>query len=393
MAKNPAENSRQWDTTKEPNLLKNVQSGKYYGRFTVAGKQKWYSLDTDIWSVAKLRIADKRAEIERLRQAGADVSAGGATVAQLIAIYRQRVNERQDIAPKTKISALGSLDTVIKTWPGFDRLSPALVTRRAVIDWRNRITRDGTGWILPGAKGPSAKSNGRSSSTVNHSIDALRQILDIAVEHGQLVNNPLLRRGVKVKRSPRKPNLPEAAKLAEIFNEIEHGGGGSSRDAADFCRFLAYTGCRLSEAQGVTWADVDFKRGILRVRGSKTEAANREVPLIPAARALLERLDTARQEAAKLGVDGDAGVDPRRKVLRVGEAGKSLARACQKLGVELLTHHDLRDAFATAAIEAGVDIPTVAAWLGHADGGALLMRVYAHHRRAHSVAQAAKVKV
>lgn len=92
-----------------------------------------------------------------------------------------------------------------------------------------------------------------------------------------------------------------------------------------------------------------------------------------------------------MAVDGVPNVDPKGKVLAVSEARKSLARACEKLGVELLTHHDLRDAFATAAIEAGVDIPTVAAWLGHADGGALLMRVYAHHRRAHSVSQAAKV--
>ena len=46
---------------------------------------------------------------------------------------------------------------------------------------------------------------------------------------------------------------------------------------------------------------------------------------------------------------------------------------------------------AGGVLAAGVDIPTVAAWLGHADGGALLMRVYAHHRRAHSVSQAAKV--
>lgn len=77
--------------------------------------------------------------------------------------------------------------------------------------------------------------------------------------------------------------------------------------------------------------------------------------------------------------------------MAVSAERNSLARACEKLGVELLTHHDLRDAFATSAIEAGVDVPTVAAWLGHADGGALLMRVYAHHRRAHSVSQAAKV--
>ena len=72
-------------------------------------------------------------------------------------------------------------------------------------------------------------------------------------------------------------------------------------------------------------------------------------------------------------------------------AQKSLDRACAAVGSPRLTHHDLRDAFATTCIEAGVDIPTVAAWLGHADGGALLMRVYAHHRRAHSVAQMEKV--
>jgi integrase len=90
---------------------------------------------------------------------------------------------------------------------------------------------------------------------------------------------------------------------------------------------------------------------------------------------VVEKLHAGCQNAANVAVDGAPHVDPKGKVLAVSEARKSLARACEKLGVELLTHHDLRDAFATSAIEAGVDIPTVAAWLGHADGGALLMRV------------------
>jgi len=234
-------------------------------------------------------------------------------------------------------------------------------------------------------------NNGSSPSLINKCIDALRRMLDIAVERGQLAGNPLYPRGLKLKNTPRKPHLPEASKLTEIFAEIERGGGRMSRNAADFCRFLAYTGCRLSEAQAVTWGAVDFKRGILRVCGSKTEAADREVPLIPAAKALLERLHLAQISSPSVPKVADGSLDPKRPVLAVGEAAKSLTRACKKLGVERLTHHDLRDAFATSAIEAGVDIPTVAAWLGHADGGALLMRVYAHHRRAHSVAQAAKV--
>jgi len=40
--------------------------------------------------------------------------------------------------------------------------------------------------------------------------------------------------------------------------------------------------------------------------------------------------------------------------------------------------------FATICIESGVDILTVSRWLGHADGGALAMRVYGHLRDKHS---------
>ena len=386
-----SDNLKTWQPTREPNLLRNTASGRYYCRFTIAGKQKWTNLKTNVWTVAKLRLADERARIERRRQAVASVAAGEATVGELVAIYRRRVEDRTDITRGTKILLLHAISAVLKTWPRFTDLAPDRISREAVIEWRNRVSREGTGFVARGTKGPSPKMNGSSASTINRSIDAIRQILDIAVDQGQLAANPLQRRGIKVRSNPRKPNLPEAAKLAQIFSEIEQGGGRMSRDAADFCRFLAYTGCRLSEARGVTWADVDLKRGVLHVRGTKTATANREVPLIPAAKALLEQLNAVCRNAASVAVDGVPHVDPKSKVLAVGEAGKSLARACEKLGVGLLTHHDLRDAFATAAIEAGVDIPTVAAWLGHADGGALLMRVYAHHRRAHSVTQAAKV--
>jgi integrase len=379
-----------WETTREPNLLRNAGSGRYYGRFTLAGKQKWVNLETDVWTVAKVRLADERAKIERLRQSDAEVTSGQASMGALVILYKQRIEDRVDIRPDTRRRLREEVEAIVKTWPGFEGLAPRQITREAVTEWRNRLSREGTGHRPPGSTGSSPKNDGSSASLINKCIDALRRMLDIAVERGQLGGNPLYPRGLKLKNTPRKPKLPEAAQLAEIFTEIEGGGGRLSRDAADFCRFLAYTGCRLSEAKGVTWADVDFKRGILRVRGSKTEAADREVPLIEAARTLLERLDADRRKGAS---DAGGEVEPRGKVLRVGEAGKSLSGACKKLGIELLTHHDLRDAFATAAIESGVDVPTVAAWLGHADGGALLMRVYAHHRRAHSVAQAAKVKV
>jgi len=42
-------------------------------------------------------------------------------------------------------------------------------------------------------------------------------------------------------------------------------------------------------------------------------------------------------------------------------------------------------------VESGIDIPTVARWLGHSDGGMLALKIYGHLRREHSQNMAAKV--
>jgi integrase len=75
----------------------------------------------------------------------------------------------------------------------------------------------------------------------------------------------------------------------------------------------------------------------------------------------------------------------------VSEAQKALTKACNTVCAKRLTHHDLRHLFATRCIESGVDIPTVARWLGHKDGGALALKTYGHLRAEHSQAMAAKV--
>jgi hypothetical protein len=46
-----------WKTTKIDNLLRDETSGRYYARFWRDSKQKWISLKTDVFTVAKIRIA------------------------------------------------------------------------------------------------------------------------------------------------------------------------------------------------------------------------------------------------------------------------------------------------------------------------------------------------
>jgi len=306
----------------------------------------------------------------------------------LVILYRQSIVNRTGITEKTREINLGAVLYIERTWPQFESLRPDQINVTSVETWRDRALTQGTGFRPPGSKG---ETKGKSGSSFNKAFDAVRRMLDVAVDRGTIHANPLVgRRGLKAPDKPKKPKLPESKTLEAIFTEMERIGGRGI-EAAIFCRFLAFTGCRKREATTVKWQDVDFDRGVIRVFGTKTENSDREIPLIPSARALLEQIMERRKSTATHAIDGEPHVNPNKPILAVKEAQKSLTRACEVVGSPRLTHHDLRDAFATACIEAGVNIPTVAAWLGHADGGALLMKTYSHHRTVHSISQAAKV--
>ncbi len=371
-------------------LLRHTKTKRFYARFTLAGKNRFEALGTTELEVARRRFADRKASVERVRKASRKAKAGVATMAELVALERAAIAQLAEIGPKSKEMRLQSIDYVEKTWPGFASLRPDEITVTAVNEWRNRALTSGTGFRPPGAK--STGTAGRSASLFNKGLATVRRMLDRAVENGALHANVLAgKRGLRAKDRPKKPDLPSPSKLAEIFAEMECIGGRGI-EAADFCRGLAFTGCRQREAAGLVWRDVDFVTGVLRVRGTKTEAGDREVPLIPAARELFEKIRRKREEQAEVAVDGVPHVDPSSRVFRVREALKSLTRACAAVGIPRLTHHDLRDFFATQAIQAGVPVPTVADWLGHADEGVtLLARYKGIATREHSVSQAAKV--
>jgi len=182
----------------------------------------------------------------------------------------------------------------------------------------------------------------------------------------------------------KKPQLPEISQFDAFVTEIENGCGGLSKSCADLVRFMTYGGFRKMEAANIVWADCDFARGKIIVRGDPVTATKnseiREVPMIPDMSQLLQRLRSERV---------DETLDT--PVMRVRECQKAMNRAAKVIGMRRVTHHDLRHLFATRCIESGVDIPTVSRWLGHKDGGALAMKVYGHLRDQHSVEMAQKV--
>jgi integrase len=65
--------------------------------------------------------------------------------------------------------------------------------------------------------------------------------------------------------------------------------------------------------------------------------------------------------------------------------------ACKKAGLPEFHHHSLRHFFVSNAIEQGVDFKTIAAWVGHKDGGMLVAKTYGHLRDTHSAEMAKRM--
>ncbi|MDQ6939627.1 MAG: site-specific integrase [Verrucomicrobiota bacterium] len=286
-------------------------------------------------------------------------------VADAVAIYRERLEADAHIKHSTKKYYEQVLTALSRSWPNLAETDVQRVSERDCRDWAARLFREFSG------------------TRANNTLMVLRNVLEIAVEAGALYSNPARALG-RAKLHPKDLLLPSRAQFIDFEKEIRGGGGRYSSDCADFVQFVAFSGCRLSEASGVTWRDVDFQKSEITVRGDVITGTKnsevRRVPMIPELRSLLQRLRHKRPD--------ETNETP---ILLVREAQKSMDRAAAKVGMRRITHHDLRHLFATICIESGVDIPTVSRWLGHKDGGALCMKTYGHLRQDHSFAQARRV--
>ncbi len=180
-----------------------------------------------------------------------------------------------------------------------------------------------------------------------------------------------------LKRRPprfRHKSPPTAAEFSRLVSALEKRPRSK---AALVVRFLAHTGLRIGEARKLKWSDVKADCLLLPAEVTKN-ARPRPVPFVPGLTSVLQALR-------------EAGTGEH--VLPQAECKRSLATACARAGVPLMSHHDFRHLFATRCIESGVDLPTVSRWLGHLDGGALLGRMYFHLLDGHSRKMAAQVKV
>ncbi|MDJ0336423.1 tyrosine-type recombinase/integrase [Salinibacterium sp. G-O1] len=144
-------------------------------------------------------------------------------------------------------------------------------------------------------------------------------------------------------------------------------------DVADLIEFLAGTGCRVSEACGLAWEDVDLAEGsvtikanavrarglgVLRQDHTKTKAGIRTItPPATLVSLLTDRRVNATTELVFPTILGNLR-DPR-------NTSRDWSEARTRLGFPGVTTHSFRKTVATALDRAGLSAREIADYLGH----------------------------
>ena len=154
------------------------------------------------------------------------------------------------------------------------------------------------------------------------------------------------------------------AEARHLFNVVE---SADDADISDLLHFLFGTGVRIREAlEGVSWNDVDLTAGTVRVRGTKTRAADRTLSLSAELAACLERraLDWGRSGL----VFGTTRFGSKRgRPREVGNVLKAVRAVLSEAGLSWAGSHTFRRTVATWMDASGAPLAEIANQLGHAD--------------------------
>ena len=306
-----------------------------------------------------MRLADLEKD-ERQRAASLSAVADGKmTFGDALAVYRKRLEGDVSLKPRSKEYREERIAALLKSWPTIEKMDVARISKADCLNWAADYQKT------------------VSATNFNNTVGSLKLVLDVAVEVGARYDNP----AKFIKRARvivREPELPSQEDFQRVLETIKH------RSVADLIRFVVYSGMRIGEAGKVTWQDVDFEREQIAVRGDeKTGTKNWEVrraPMIPDMKALLERLRDEKPDHKP--------TDP---VMSAKEFRGSVKTACRKLGVPYFNHHAMRHLFITRCMELNINVRVIADWVGHKDGGALILKRYSHVRPAHASEMAKRV--
>jgi integrase len=184
--------------------------------------------------------------------------------------------------------------------------------------------------------------------TVNIDLRVIRSLLNQAVAFGYLKTSPM--KGVKLL------SVDEVEPRFLTPEEGERVIGKAKGQIKTFVMVGLYTGMRKGEMFRLVWKDIDFVRGEIHVRRSKS----RRFRVIPISTVLANRLKEHPRHLTSAYVfhnsDGSNWKDVR------GSFNSTFDRA----GVDRIRIHDMRHSFISNLVASGVDLRTVKELAGHA---------------------------
>jgi integrase len=226
------------------------------------------------------------------------------------------------------------------------------------------------------------------ATSINTCLRTMAAIFEQAVEYGHVDRNPAKGRRRRLPAvKPRRTYLDRAEHIAALLDaarELDRDGRAATY-RRPLLAVLVLAGLRIDEALRLRWRHVDLARGVLRVPGTKTDAAERTVNLLPLLRDELASHAAARArrapEALVFGTSTGGKQSPtnvRRRVLaKAAElANDRLAERDAEPLPEGLTPHSLRRTFASLLYALGEAPPFVMAQMGHTNPN-LALAIYA----------------
>jgi integrase len=226
-------------------------------------------------------------------------------------------------------------------------------------------------------------------TSINKTLTTLAAILEVALEYELVPRNVAKGRRRRLPaKTPRRTWIDRADHIVALLDAASALDATANRHRGQRRALLAtlvFAGLRISEALALTRRDVDLARGVLTVRGTKTEAAERKVTIEPVLRDELASWRARLRDAAPNGLVfrtstgkplSVSNVRGRILVPAIEVANESLERDGHEPLQIGLTPHSLRRTFASLLYAIGETPPYVMAQMGHTSPN-LALAIYA----------------
>jgi len=204
------------------------------------------------------------------------------------------------------------------------------------------------------------------------------------IEHGFCDQNPA--QALSHQREKPKPRpLPTVENYREIVKWLEDRKQvADCEHTADYFRLMFLSGLGNAELSSLQWRDVDLDRESLTVRRKKTSHLFK-IPLHP-------ELKQQFLELWDKEMKNEGTVDPNKSILKIKSIKRALTSACRTLKLPHFSHRSFRKLHISEMLMK-LEVPIVAKWQGHQDGGKTLLAKYAEVISPYEAQRAKEVKL